>query len=305
MNVVKQMEQNYQPISCKSALNHINSKFLPYHWDLNIYRGCEHQCAYCYAQYSHSYLEDTDFFHHIYIKENIVTQLEQKLQSSKWAHDVINLGGVTDSYQPAEAIYKLMPQILKLLIKYKTPAIISTKSSLILRDIDLLKELSNVAGVQVAITITTLDQSLANKIEPGASSIKERINTIYELKKAGLTVGWHLMPMIPYLTATRNNLTAIFKIAQMCQIDYIIPGILNLRGSTRINFFRFMKNNYPNEYDRVWKLYNNKNEYKQYKHQLQELISTLSKQYSVSRNYYRYVPKVKESKIKQITFFDE
>ena len=297
-------QQSYQKILCKSALNPIHSAFLPYHWDLNVYRGCEHQCTYCFAQYSHRYLEDSDFFHHIYVKENIVEQLEQKLKSPRWRHEVINLGGVTDSYQPAEAEYKIMPEILKLLIRYKTPAIISTKSSLILRDIELLKQLKETAGVQIACTITTLDQNIADKIEPNASAVKERIRTILELKKAGLTVGWHLMPLIPYITATTNNLTAIFKLANKCQIDYMIPGVLNLRGQTRTHFFQFIKKEYPDKLEALKQLYQEKTLYREYKKQLAMLITKLASEYHISRNYHKYVPEIKEEPTIQLCFFD-
>ncbi len=286
---------SYQTMTCKSALNKINS-FLPYHYDLNIYRGCEHHCVYCFAKYSHRYLEDNNFFDHIYIKENIVEELEKKLSSKNWKRDVINLGGITDSYQPIEKDRKLMPKILKLLIKYKTPAIISTKSSLILRDIELLKKLSEVAGVQIACTITTLDQNLATILEPNASSIKMRIKTIQTLKSSGLTVGWHLMPMIPYITATRNNLKNIFEMASKCQIDYIITGLLNLRGTTRTDFFRFIKTTFPEKYQPLWDLYHQKDKMKEYKRQLFQLLNILEKEYHVSRNYQKYVPKRVEQK---------
>lgn len=119
-------------------MNHIKTTRLPYHWDLNIYRGCEHNCEYCFAMYTHQYIEDTDFFHHIYVKKNIVEQLEKKLSSPSWKKEIINLGGVTDNYQPAEKSFQLMPEILKLMIRYKNPIIISTKSTLILRDLELI-----------------------------------------------------------------------------------------------------------------------------------------------------------------------
>lgn len=301
MKVAKKF--NYEFIKCKSALNKINS-FLPYGWDLNVYRGCEHNCAYCYAQYSHQYLDDNDFFHNIYIKQNIAEQLEKKLQSKAWKRDVINLGGVTDSYQPVEAKCKIMPQVLKLLIKYKTPAIISTKSSLILRDIELIKELSKVAGIQVALTITTLNQDDASRIETNASNVAERIKIIKMLKQNGITVGWHLMPIIPFITATKNNLESIFKMAQICGVDYMICGMLNLRGSTRKYFFKFIKDNYPQRYDKIWKVYNDSNYKKEYKKKLNILINDLASKYNISRDYQRYVPKNKTSLISQISFFD-
>ncbi|WP_330656079.1 SPL family radical SAM protein [Alkaliphilus flagellatus] len=124
--------RKYNEIICEVACTKLK-RHMPYSWDLNIYRGCEHGCKYCYAMYSHQYLGSKDYFGNIFIKTNIVQKLEEQLSSSSWKREIINIGGVTDSYQPIEEEYKIMPKILKLLIKYKTPAIISTKSDLILR----------------------------------------------------------------------------------------------------------------------------------------------------------------------------
>ncbi|MFZ2537550.1 MAG: radical SAM protein, partial [Oscillospiraceae bacterium] len=137
---------NYKEITCESALNKLKRQ-IPYGWDLNIYRGCAHGCKYCYAMYSHKYLDSGGFFDDIYVKTNIVEQLEKELSAPSWKREIINIGGVTDSYQSAEATYKIMPEILKLLIKYKTPAIISTKSTLVLRDYDLIDELSQITYI--------------------------------------------------------------------------------------------------------------------------------------------------------------
>ena len=93
-------------IKAKSALHRLNSKFLPYNWDLNIYRGCSYHCQYCYALYSHNYLNDGfDFFKEIYVKTNIVELLEKELAAPKWKREIVNMGGVTDSYQVLEEKY--------------------------------------------------------------------------------------------------------------------------------------------------------------------------------------------------------
>ena len=120
----------YKEMTCTIACNKLKRK-IPYSWDLNIYRGCEHGCKYCYAIYSHQYLNSKQYFDDIYVKTNIVEQLEKQFSSPTWKREVVNINGVTDSYQPIEAKYQLMPEILRLLIKYKTPCIISTKSDLI------------------------------------------------------------------------------------------------------------------------------------------------------------------------------
>lgn len=96
---------------------------MPCAWDLNIYRGCEHGCRYCYALYSHDYLNDSDrrFFDRVYYKSNIAQVLEKELSAKSWKHEAVNIGGVTDSYQPLEEQLQIMPEILKVLIKHKTP----------------------------------------------------------------------------------------------------------------------------------------------------------------------------------------
>ena len=106
----------YIEINCKSACNKVVSSFLPYHFDLNVYRGCFHKCEYCFAQYSHKYMNSTDFFDEIYVKKNIVEVLEKQLISKRRKREVINLDGVTDNYQTIEKEYKLMTHILKILI---------------------------------------------------------------------------------------------------------------------------------------------------------------------------------------------
>ena len=125
----------YKEIICATACNKLKRK-MPYGWDLNIYRGCEHGCRYCYAMYSHDYMAngEEEYFNDIYLKTNIAEKLEEQLAGRLWKREVVNIGGVTDSYQPIEEKYRLMPEILRLLIKYRTPCIISTKSDLILRD---------------------------------------------------------------------------------------------------------------------------------------------------------------------------
>jgi DNA repair photolyase len=189
----------YIEVTCDTACNKLKRR-MPYSWDLNIYRGCEHGCKYCYAMYSHQYLDSTHYFDEIYVKTNIIEQLEKQLSSAAWKRQVVNIGGVTDSYQPVEAQYKLMPEILKLMIKYKTPCIISTKSDLILRDYDLIAKLADITYVNVAATITCMDENLRQRIEPhGTQSIK-RFAMLKEFAQTNASTGLHVMPIIPYLT---------------------------------------------------------------------------------------------------------
>lgn len=274
----------YHEITCKTAVHKLKGK-LPFNWDLNLYRGCVHGCVYCYALYSHQYIGADNFFDAVYVKTNIVEQLEKELRSPRWNREVINIGGVTDSYQPAEAKYKLMPEVLKLLIKYRTPVIISTKSTLLLRDYDLIDELSRITYVNIAATITTIDESLQRKIEPMAASSTSRFAMLREIRRTNASVGLHVMPIIPYLTDSDENLHALFSYAKECDVHYILPGVLYLRGKTRGYFLNFIQRQFPELYSALTVLYQGGNAWKNYKQTLYSMINKLRSQLSVSGNY--------------------
>ncbi|MCX7710537.1 MAG: radical SAM protein [Clostridia bacterium] len=268
----------------KSALTMLKRK-IPYGWDLNIYRGCQHGCKYCYAMYSHKYLDSADFFNEIHVKTNIVEELERELKSEKWKREVINIGGVTDSYQPAEAKYQLMPEILKLLIKYRTPAIISTKSKLVLRDYDLIDELSRITYINVAATITAMDEAIRTKIEPGGSTSIERFEFLKAFRKTNASIGLHLMPIIPYITDDEQNFDRMFDAASQCGVHYVLAGTLYLRGTTRKYFLDFAQKEFPEQYEKILQLYKTGGADKEYKTALYEKVNRLRDQYGLSSSY--------------------
>lgn len=278
----------YQALEAKSALNKVSGRF-PFKWDLNIYRGCQHGCIYCYAIYSHKYLDSDDYFGTIYYKKNILACLEKELSSPKWKHELVNIGGVCDSYQPLEAKLQIMPEILKLMIKYKTPIIISTKSSLILRDIDLINELSKITYVNIACTIITIDDDLRKIIEPGSSTIVERFKVIDQIKKrTKANAGIHIMPIIPYLTDQPGNLKGLYKMASKVNADYVLPGTLYLRGQTKPYFLNNIKKYDYDLYQKIAPLYYQKGALKAYKPIIYKTINDL-------RNKYNLPTEVKEN----------
>lgn len=284
----------YKEEICSGALTKLKRK-IPYGWDLNIYRGCQHGCRYCYAMYSHKYLDSVEFFTDIHIKTNIVEELEKELKKDSWKREVINIGGVTDSYQPAEDKYKLMPEILKLLIKYKTPAIISTKSKLILKDYDLIDELSRITYINVAETITTMDEAVRNKIEPFGASTLERFQVLKEFRKTNASIGLHVMPIIPYITDSYENFDAMFNLAKECEVDYVLPGTLYLRGTTRTEFFKFIQREFADLYEPLQALYKTGGAGKEYKDELYLRVNELRSKYKLSGSY----TKPMKEKIKQ------
>jgi DNA repair photolyase len=273
-----------EKIHCSSALNPLKRK-IPYAWDLNIYRGCAHECKYCYAIYSHQYLGEPDFSK-VFAKTNIAEQLDKELSNPSWKREIVNIGGVTDSYQPAEAEMKTMPDILKIFIKHKTPAIISTKSDLILRDYDLIAQLAEITYVNVASTITTIDENVREKIEPLASTSAQRFSMLSEIRKTNASVGLHTMPIIPFITDSKENIEGLCSEAQMANVHYMLPGVLYLRGATRKVFFDFVEKSFPNYFEQLKQLYKTGGADKAYKEYLYgEIVNPLREKYNISSSY--------------------
>ena len=292
----------YIEISCKTSCNRINSNFLPFNWDLNIYRGCEHNCQYCFALYSHKYMGSNNFFDEIYVKKNIVECFEKQISSKRWKKSLVNIGGVTDSYQPAEKQYKLMPEILKLCIKYKVPISLSTKSKLILRDFDLFAELATIVPVDIACTITTVNENIRKLIEPNASSTKERFNNLKEFSKTNVNTGIFIMPIIPELTDSYNNLNMLYKTAKENNVNYASTTILNLRGETKISFLNFIKEKLPHLHNKIKSHYKGSYVNSEYKKNIYNILNKLEEKYPLKEKniYYKDYNYIEE---KQLTFF--
>lgn len=271
----------YIPIQCKSAIRKVRGG-MPYQHDVNIYRGCEHGCLYCYALYSHDYLDDEKFYDHIYYKENIVEVLEKEISKPSWQKNIINFGSVSDSYQPCEKELELMRDVLKLMIRYQNPVNISTKSTLILRDIDLLAELSKVADVNLTCTVTCADESIQRIIEPRAATSLERMKVLQILKqKTNASVGILMMPIIPYITDSYENIEAIYKLAQQIDLDYIVPGTLYLRGKTKPYFLNSIRQYDENLYWKLKHLYPKGSCLKDYKKEIYQSLNQIRKKYDL------------------------
>jgi DNA repair photolyase len=281
---------------CKTALHCHNSKWLPYNYDINAYRGCAHRCVYCYAQYSHEYIGDDNFFGSIYAKTNIAEVLRRELP--RFSREAVNLGGVTDSYQGAERDYALMPGVLKLLADYKVPVIISTKSPLILRDTELFCRIQREAGAMAAFTVTTMDENLAALIEPGSARPNQRMDAVGEMKKAGLACGVHMMPVIPLLTDSTHDMEAVFAAARDAGADYLLASGLNLKGATRHGFFEAMRQRFPSLYADMMALYADRAAWREAQRQAHEIIRRLRAKYKMAS----YVTLREKPKAQQLSF---
>jgi DNA repair photolyase len=184
----------------RTILSRNASPDIPFDVSLNAYRGCEHGCVYCYARPSHGYLNlsaGLDFETQLFAKTNAAEQLRSELGKSGYRVSPINLGANTDPYQPIERHYRLSRQVLEVLLETGHPCTIVTKNAGVERDLDLLVEMARRNLVFVAVSVTTLDNRLAAKLEPRASAPHRRLQAIARLSAAGVPTGVFAAPIIP------------------------------------------------------------------------------------------------------------
>ena len=189
--------------AAKSILSRNDSPDLSFDRSINPYRGCEHGCIYCYARPTHAYLGHSpglDFETRLYAKTNAAELLVRELSAKGYAPATIALGAVTDPYQPAERTWQITRGILEVLDRASHPVGIVTKSDLVLRDLDILKRMAERRLVRVAISVTTLDRTIARAMEPRAVTPDKRIDAIARLAEAGIPVTVMVAPIVPGLT---------------------------------------------------------------------------------------------------------
>lgn len=184
----------------RTIINPVDSPDLGMKWTVNPYRGCEHGCVYCYARPGHEYLGMScglDFETRILAKRDAPELLRTALRSHRWQGEPIMMSGVTDPYQPVERELEITRGCLKVMAAHRQPVAVITKNRLILRDLDLLGELASHGAAGAAVSLTTLDNALAARMEPRASSPAARLEAIRGLASAGVPVTVMTAPIIP------------------------------------------------------------------------------------------------------------
>lgn len=278
----------YKQIISKTALHKNDTSYTPYSYDLNIYRGCEHKCTYCYAIYSHKYLEDDNFYDNVYFKANIDSVLDEQLSSGKFNHEIIGVGTVCDSYQPIEKQMNLTSKCLDVFIKHKTSIYLSTKSPLILKDIEKLKKLSELTPTSIDMTIISPDPKLVSLLEPNTTDTQTRFETLRQLKQnTSALVGIHLMPIIPYITDSPEDLEKIYITAKQLDLDFVVTDVLNLYGETRKSFFNFVKHNFSDKYDQLRKLYSSSKALAEYRKNIRAICREIRIKHDFKNKYIR------------------
>ena len=280
------------PVRCKRILHRINVWFLPFRWTLNPYRGCQFNCIYCNARYTHEYLGlgTDDFQHEIFAKINAAERLDAEFSRRSWRGSLVHIGAVTDPYQPAENKFLIMRGILEVVMEHGNPIDIATKSNLILRDLDLIREISEKTFLNVTITVTTTEPVLARKLEPNAPSTEERLRVVKTLSQSGVNVGVTLIPIIPYLTDKPDQIEGVVETSMNAGANYVIAGGLNLKKSARPKFTSFLQESFPELVSKYDELYKEDYLPKTYRKRLRAEFQKILKKHGADNYYGRIAP---------------
>jgi DNA repair photolyase len=233
----------YEHVRVKSMLHRLNVWFLPFRWGINTYRGCEHNCVYCNARYTHEFLRlsKDDFACRIMVKDNAAEVLDREFSREKWQKKLtVNLSTVTDPYQPAEKEFGITRGTLEVFLKHHNALMLTTKSDLVLRDIDLLSEIAQTGFLNVVMTLPTVDEELRKAIEPRAPSVERRLDAVARLHEAGITVGVAAIPLLPLISDGQEQLEGLVKSAADAGVDYVIADTLNFREEVGPRFLAFL-----------------------------------------------------------------
>jgi DNA repair photolyase len=241
----------------KSILDRLNVPKLPFHWGANPYRGCQHDCWYCYARYTHEYLQlPLGMFQHVvFAKVNAATVLRKELMRRSWKRELVNLGTVTDPYQPIERRYRITRQMMQVFMECDTPVVLSTKSHLVLDDLDLLTEFSRKLFLNIVFSLTSTDEKLKRMLEPSTATVKQRFKAAEQLAKAGITVGVVMSPIFPALTDSRENMEKVVRMAADSGVSYFLADTLTLRSSARQYLLPYLEEHFPEVVPRYKALY--------------------------------------------------
>ena len=241
-------EVEYFTLPVRSLLNRCTGVRMPFTWTINPYRGCEFACKYCYARYTHEFMEmrdGVDFEQKIYVKQHAANLLRQELRRVK-PGEQIAIGTATDPYQPAERRFEVTRAILEELARHEGLELgIITKGNLILRDLDLLKELGRRNRLLVNLTVTTLNVELARILEPRAPRPDLRMETVRKLNQAGVAAGVSCSPVIPGITDSLRNLEALVRATSEAGGKHIFANPLFLKPCSAAVFMPFLEKEFP------------------------------------------------------------
>lgn len=246
-------------VQARSALNRVPAASrVPFRWTVNPYRGCAHACVYCFARRTHAYLDlgtGEDFDRQIVVKVNVAEVLRRELAAPTWRGEHVAMGTNVDCYQRVEGRYRLMRGVLAALRDAANPFSLLTKSALVLRDLDLLRQAAAVTSVSASVSVGFLDETLWRRVEPGTPPPARRLDVCRRLGDAGLPTGVLMAPILPFLTDDEAALQATVAAIAAAGAAYVVPIVLHLRPGAREWFTAWLHRHHPELVPRYAALY--------------------------------------------------
>jgi DNA repair photolyase len=276
-------EARYQEIRCQSALNAV--KGMPFKWTLNPYRGCTHGCHYCYARRYHAQFElgaDDEFASIILVKTNLVQVLRRELRRPGWMNEEVAVGTATDCYQPIEGFYKLTRGSLEAFRDFATPISIVTKGPMVVRDKDILIDLSARSEVTVCVSVPCVDEDVWRALEPGTAHPMQRLRAVRELVESGIRAGVLMNPIVPGISSRPALLERTVKAVADHGARFVGCNVMYLQDGTRDHFMRWLSRSHPDLVEGYERLYTRKYPPKGYMDEVKNTIGTLKKKYGVA-----------------------
>jgi len=276
----------YFLLPVKSILNECHSERVPFRWTVNPYRGCEFGCHYCYARYTHEYMElnGGDFESKIYVKQNAGALAERDLSREAIWGEHIAIGTATDPYQPAEREFGATRAILEKMAEREGLSLsITTKSDQVVRDIDLLRRISERSSLTIHMTVTTLRTRLARMLEPRAPRPDLRLEAVRKLRDAGISVGVNAMPILPGLTDREADLDALVCASRDAGAQWLAARVVFLMPASWKSLMAFLDEKFPKlarQYRDWFKGYGDAPE--SYRKQIAERMEHLRRKYGLA-----------------------
>jgi DNA repair photolyase len=270
----------YQEVRCRSALNPV--KGMPFKWTLNPYRGCTHGCHYCYARRYHAQFEldaDDAFASVIVVKTTLVDVLRRELERPRWKRELVALGAATGCYQPIEGHYRLTRGVLEAFCEFRNPAGLVTKGPMIVRDKDVLKDLSARAECSVYISVPCVDEDVWRSLEPGTAHPLQRLRAVRELVDAGVRTGVLMNPIVPGISSKPALLERTVKAIADHGACFVGTNVMYLQDGTRDHFMRWLSQEYPHLVGGYERLYAAKYPPRGYRDEVRNVVGVLKAKY--------------------------
>ena len=273
-----------QEIRCKSLLNRLDVPGFSFRWTLNPYRGCRHACRYCYARPTHEFWgldAGREFEQRIFAKVNAPEVLRQELKKAKWQGEAIAIGTASDPYEPAESEYELTRKVLQVLVEFRNPASITTKGVLVMRDVDVLRELSRVAEVRVNFSVGSIDDKVWKMTEPGAPRPLARLEAMQYLVENGVSAGVMMAPLLPGISDNSESINAVARAAAEHKACFIGANVLFLKPGSKEWFMPMLRETYPHLTEAYAKIYRKTYAPKEYTNQVMNLVADARRNWGV------------------------